>query len=80
MQMLAQVKLMFLFSFSHAFPFMNSYFFWGSAAGPVSLYGELCCWHHEHGGVTEAGPHCLSVHGLEKTNPVGAHTSVLPLC
>ena len=27
MQMLTQVKLMFLISFSRAFPFMNSYFF-----------------------------------------------------
>lgn len=26
-QMLTQVKLMFLFNFSHVFPFMNSYFF-----------------------------------------------------
>lgn len=40
MQMLVQVKLTFLFSFHHAFPFMNSYSFGGSAAGPVLCVGR----------------------------------------
>lgn len=50
MQMLARVKLTFLFSFHHAFPFINSYFSGGSAAGPVLCVGSCAAGTRAWGG------------------------------